>query len=65
MIQSNIEPQKVQSTVDATLVEAKLLMSIHRSQDAIDYLKLTIEVNPKASINHWLYLLEIFRKLNL
>ena len=63
--QSNIEPQKAQSNVDATLVEAKLLMSIHRSQDAIDHLKLTIEANPKASINHWLYLLEIFRKLNL
>ena len=64
-IQSNIEPQKAQSTLDATLVEAKLLMSIHRSQDAIDHLKITIEANPKASINHWLYLLEIFRKLNL
>ena len=50
---------------DSTLVEARLLMSINRSQDAIDHLKLTIEANPKASINHWLYLLEIFRKLNL
>ena len=64
-IQSNLQLQKVQSNVDATLVEAKLLMSIHRSQDAIDHLKLTIDANPKASINHWLYLLEIFRKLNL
>ena len=63
--QSNLQLQKVQSNVDATLVEAKLLMSIHRSQDAIDHLKLTIDANPKASINHWLYLLEIFRKLNL
>ena len=61
----NAEPQKAQSNADATLVEAKLLMSIHRSQDAIAHLKLTIEANPKASINHWLYLLEIFRKLNL
>lgn len=49
---------------DSTLVEARLLMSINRSQDAIDHLKLTIEANPKASINHWLYILEIFRKLN-
>ena len=63
--QSNIEPQKAQPNVDATLVEAKLLMSIQRSQDAIDHIKLSIETNPKASINHWLYLLEIFRKLNL
>ena len=63
--QSNTDPQKAQPNVDATLVEAKLLMSIHRNQDAIAHLKLTIEANPKASINHWLYLLEIFRKLNL
>ena len=26
---------------------------------------MTIESQPRASINHWLYLLEIFRKLNL
>jgi hypothetical protein len=51
--------------VDATLEEAKLLMSINRSSDAIAHLKMTIESQPKASINHWLYLLEIFRKLNL
>ena len=64
-IQFTAEPQKAYSNADATLVEAKLLMSIHRSQDAIDHLKLTIDSSPKASINHWLYLLEIFRKLNL
>ena len=63
--QSNTEPQVAQPNLDATLEEAKLLMSIHRSQDAIAHLKLSIEANPKASINHWLYLLEIFRKLNL
>ena len=63
--QSNTEPQIAQPNLDATLEEAKLLMSIHRSQDAIAHLKLSIEANPKASINHWLYLLEIFRKLNL
>jgi len=40
-------------------------MSINRSSDAIVHLKMTIESQPKASINHWLYLLEIFRKLNL
>ena len=53
------------SVADATMVEAKLLMSINRHQDAIDHLKLTIDANPKASINHWLHLLEIYRKLNL
>ncbi len=52
------------SLADATLVEAKLLVSIDRSTDAIEHLKTSIESSPKASINHWLYLLEIFRKLN-
>ena len=51
--------------LDSTLEEARLLMSINRSSDAIVHLKMTIESQPKASINHWLYLLEIFRKLNL
>ena len=57
--------QAVEARLDSTLAEAKLLMSINRHQDAIAHLKLTIESQPKASINHWLYLLEIFRKLNL
>jgi hypothetical protein len=60
-----VQPNTIQTNAaDATLVEAKLLMSVNRSQDAIAHLKLTIDANPKASINHWLYLLEIFRKLN-
>ncbi len=57
--------KEVEARLDSTLAEAKLLMSINRHQDAIAHLKLTIESQPKASINHWLYLLEIFRKLNL
>ena len=57
--------KQVEARLDSTLSEAKLLMSINRHQDAIAHLKLTIESQPKASINHWLYLLEIFRKLNL
>ena len=63
--QQNSATKTIQPITDATLVEAELLMSIHRSQDAIDHLKLSIGANPKTSINHWLYLLEIFRKLNL
>lgn len=51
--------------LDSTLEEAKLLMSINRNSDAIAHLKMTIKEHPKLSINHWLYLLEIFRKLNL
>ena len=57
--------KEVEVRLDSTLAEAKLLMSINRHQDAIAHLKLTIKSQPKASINHWLYLLEIFRKLNL
>ena len=53
------------SVEDAALVEAKLLVSINRNHDAIKHLKASIEAKPKTSINHWLYLLEIFRKLNL
>ena len=57
--------KEVEARLNSTLAEAKLLMSINRHQDAIAHIKLTIESQPRASINHWLYLLEIFRKLNL
>ncbi len=63
--QQNKAAKEAGVRVDATLDEAKLLMSINRSSDAIAHLKMTIESQPRASINHWLYLLEIFRKLNL
>lgn len=63
---NTIQPNTIQTNLaDSTLVEAKLLMSINRNQDAIKHLKVSIESNPKVSINHWLYLLEIFRTLNL
>ena len=57
--------KEAESRLEATLEEARLLMSINRTSDAIAHLKLTIESQPKASIHHWLYLLEILRKLNL
>jgi len=57
--------KETESRLEATLEEARLLMGINRTSDAIVHLKLTIESQPKASIYHWLYLLEIFRKLNL
>jgi hypothetical protein len=57
--------KEVSDRLDATMQEAKTLMSVNRSSDAIAHLKLNIEAQPKASISHWLYLLEIFRKLNL
>ncbi len=61
----NTDMRDDQAKAITTLEEAKLLMSINRTQDAVAHLKLTIETDPKASINHSLYLLEIFRKLNL
>lgn len=61
----NTQMRDEQAKVASTLEEAKLLMSINRAQDAIDHLKLIIESQPKISINHWLYLLEIYRTLNL
>lgn len=54
-----------ETRVDSALEEAKLLMSINRTSDAIAHLKMTIESQPKSSINHWLYLLDVFKKLNL
>jgi len=61
----NTQMRDEQAKATSSLEEAKLLMSVSRTQDAIDHLKLTIETQPKTSINHWLYLLEIFRKLHL
>jgi hypothetical protein len=63
--QQNKAAKETGVRLDATLEEAKLLAGINRYNDAIAHLKMTIESQPRASINHWLYLLEIFRKLNL
>ena len=57
--------KEVETRLSATLEEAKLLLSVNRATDAIAHLKATISAQPKASLNHWLYLLEVFRKLNM
>lgn len=54
-----------EANLSSSLEEAKLLMSINRTTDAIAHLKMTIKSSPKASINHWLFLLDVFRKLKL
>ena len=61
----NTQMRNEQAKATSSLEEAKLLVSVSRTKDAIDHLKSTIETQPKTSINHWLYLLEIFRKLHL
>ena len=65
VMQQQQAAKEVETRLSSTLEEAKLLMSVNRGTDAIAHLKMTIESQPKASINHWLYLLEVFRKLNL
>ncbi|HSF71977.1 MAG TPA: hypothetical protein VLA25_06775, partial [Methylotenera sp.] len=65
VVQQQQAAKEVESRLSSTLEEAKLLMSVNRGTDAIAHLKMTIESQPKASINHWLYLLEVFRSLNL
>lgn len=57
--------KEIETRLSATLEEAKLLLSVNRATDAIAHLKATISAQPKASLNHWLYLLEVFRKLNM
>jgi hypothetical protein len=57
--------KQAEMNLSSSLEEAKLLMSINRTSDAIAYLKMTIKSSPKSSINHWLYLLDVFRKLKL
>lgn len=57
--------QQAEGNLNSSLEEAKLLMSINRTSDAIAHLKMVIKSSPKASINHWLYLLDVFRKLKL
>jgi hypothetical protein len=61
----NTEARAIKTQADVTLQTAKLLMNANRSQDAMSHLKESIEAQPKGSIEHWLYLLEIFRKLKL
>jgi len=47
------------------LDEAKLFVSKNQPNEAIEHIKWAIRAQPKANINIWLYLLEIFRKQNL
>jgi hypothetical protein len=64
-VQAAKASKEAEINVSSSLEEAKLLMSINRTSDAIAHLKMTIKSSPKASINHWLYLLDVFRKLKL
>ena len=64
-IQQQQAAKEVEARLISTLEEAKLLMSVNRTTDAIEHLKTIIKSQPKASINHRLYLLEVYRKLNL
>ena len=62
-LETTISPD-AQIILSSSLEEARLLVSVKRNQDAIAHLKSIIKIYPKLAINHWLYLLEIFKKLN-
>ncbi|HQN64902.1 MAG TPA: hypothetical protein PLR90_00140 [Methylophilus sp.] len=47
------------------LEEARLLTSVNRYDDAIAHLKDNIKASPKATIQPWLYLLDIFKQLGM
>lgn len=64
-VTQQVKAIEVDTSLNATLEEAKLLISVNRATDAIAHLKATIASQPKASISHWLYLLEVFRKFNM
>lgn len=47
------------------LEEARLLASVSRYEDAIAHLKAHINTHPKLSIQPWLYLLEMLKRLDM
>jgi tetratricopeptide (TPR) repeat protein len=46
------------------LEQARIYVSINREREAIMLLKSQIQAAPKASLHHWLYLLDIYRGTN-
>lgn len=46
---------------ELALEQARIYVNIDRVDEAIELLKAQIEATPKASLHHWLYLLDIYR----
>ena len=49
---------------DLVLEQARIYVNINREKEAIMILKAQIQSAPKASLDHWLALLDIYRKTN-
>lgn len=49
---------------ELALEHARIYVSIERVDEAVALLKAQIESTPKASLHHWLYLLDIYRDTN-
>jgi tetratricopeptide (TPR) repeat protein len=49
---------------ELALEQARIYVNIDRVDEAIELLKAQIEATPKASLHHWLYLLDIYRDTN-
>lgn len=49
---------------ELALEQARIYVNIDRVDEAIALLKAQIETTPKASLHHWLYLLDIYRDTN-
>ncbi len=61
----NLETQVDDMNEHSILDEAKFFVSKNQINEAIEHIKWAIRAQPKAAINLWLYLLDLFRKENL
>jgi len=62
---SDAEPVKVaneKEDAELTLAQAKIYVNLGRYEDAIKLLNTHIQAAPTAALQHWLYLLDIYRE---
>ena len=55
------EPFTFKEQSESILEQARIYVSFDRADEAISLLKAQIKTMPKASLHHWLYLLDIYR----
>ena len=61
----DIEPFTFKEQSESILEQARIYVSFDRADEAIALLKAQIKTMPKASLHHWLYLLDIYRDNHL
>lgn len=59
-----VMPLKNKEEADLVLEQARIYVNIDREKEAILLLNAQIQSAPKASLDHWLVLLDIYRKTN-